>query len=822
MQTNKGVSKGEGTSAPSSGDYGNLGTDEVLSRLHTDASRGLNEEDALRMAERGGFNEITEKRTPLWRQFGKRFWGLTAWMLELTMVLSFFLGKYFDLYIIAGLLVVNAIIGFIQEQKASSAVEALRKKLQINARVLREGVWKVVPARILVPGDIVRVRAGDFIPADLKLIEGELNIDQSALTGESMAVGRTAGSVLFSGSTAKRGEGTAVVVLTGPRTYFGKTVELLESARPKLHMEQITSRIVTWLLVMVFTLIAVLLGASYLRGVDILSVLPLALVLIVFAVPVALPAMFTVSMAIGSLELVSKGVLITRLSASEDAASMDTLCVDKTGTITSNRLSVASVIPLGGVDEDTVLTYGALASHEADQDPIDLAFLAAAGERKLKISDYRRISFTPFDPSTRRTEAIVRLGGTEIRAIKGAVRTLAALCGTKAEELDRLHSRMDDFASKGYRTLAVAHEVEGSAVLDGIVALYDAPRPDSGKLISELNEHGISVKMLTGDALSIAKEVARQVGLGESIISMGQLKGEIGSSPEVGARMAEKASGFAEIFPEDKYLVVKNLQSAGHIVGMTGDGINDSPALKQAEVGIAVSNATDVAKGAASAVLTNEGLTDIVTLVETGRKIYQRIVTWTLNKIVKTFEVAVFIVLAFLVTGDYVISALGVLLLLFANDFVTISVATDRVRWSSKPEKWDITSLVKISLALSMFTIAELFGLLFAGINLLHISPGNASFQTFGFSSVFYFAVFTILTVRERRHFWNSRPSGYMATALLVDVIAIALISTIGLPGLAPIGVGVVAFILAYAAAMFFGVNDFAKYLLMERLGIRR
>lgn len=822
MKTNKKVSRGEDTAIPSSDDYSKLGTEEVLSRLHTETSRGLQEVDALQRAEKVGFNEITEKRTPLWRQFGKRFWGLTAWMLELTMVLSFLLGKYFDLYIIAGLLVVNAIIGFIQEQKASNAVEALRRKLQINARVLREGTWKMVAARVLVPGDIVRVRAGDFIPADLKLIEGELDIDQSALTGESMSVSRAGGSVLFSGSTAKRGEGTAVVVLTGPRTYFGKTVELLESARPKLHMEQITSRIVTWLLVMVFTLIAILIGVSYLRGVAVLSVLPLALVLIVFAVPVALPAMFTVSMAIGSLELVSKGVLITRLSASEDAASMDTLCVDKTGTITSNRLSVASVIPMGSEDEDTVLTYGALASHEADQDPIDLAFLAAANERKLKISDYRRISFTPFDPSTRRTEARVQLDGTEISAIKGAVGTLAELCGTRAEEMDRLRSRMDDFASKGYRTLAVAHAVGGSVVLDGIVALYDAPRPDSGKLISELNEHGISVKMLTGDALSIAKEVARQVGLGESIVSMGQLKGEIGSSPEVAARTAEKASGFAEIFPEDKYLVVRNLQSAGHIVGMTGDGINDSPALKQAEVGIAVSNATDVAKGAASAVLTNEGLTDIVTLVETGRRIYQRIVTWTLNKIVKTFEVAVFIVLAFLVTGDYVISALGVLLLLFANDFVTISVATDRVRWSSKPEKWDVTSLVKISLALSMFTIAELFGLLFAGINLLHISPGNPSFQTFGFSSVFYFAVFTILTVRERRHFWNSRPSGYMATALFVDTIAIALISTLGLPGLAPLGVGDLAFILVYAAVMFFGVNDFAKYLLMERLGIQR
>ena len=578
---------------------------------------------------------------------------------------------------------VNAAIGFAQEQKASGAVEALKERLQINARVLRDGKWQTVSAKELVPGDIVRVRAGDFVPADLKVIEeSELGVDQSALTGESMTVEKREDDVLFSGAIVKRGETNAVVVATGISTLFGKTTELLQTARPKLHMEEVTSNVVRWLLVMVGILIALVLAGSYADGTNLLQVLPLALVLIVFAVPVALPAMFTVSMAIGSLELAKKGVLVTRLSASEDAASMDILCADKTGTITANKLSVTNVIAAEGFDDDDVIPNGALASQEANQDPIDVAFISAAKERNLLNESHVQKQFVPFDPKTRRTEALIVSDGREFRVMKGAVEAVAQACGLDLQRAG-IEEKMSDFAARGYRTLAVAVSgPDGALRFCGLVALYDVPRPDSKKLIRELTDLGVSVKMLTGDALPIAREISSQVGLGDSLVRASDLKSEMEKQPSRATEIAEKSNGFAEIYPEDKYLIVKSLQSSGHITGMTGDGVNDAPALRQAEVGIAVSNATDVAKGAASAVLTEEGLSNIVGLVEVGRMIYQRIVTWTLNKIVKTFQVAVFIALAFFLTGYYVVSALDIILLLFFLDFVTISLSTDRVRWS--------------------------------------------------------------------------------------------------------------------------------------------
>ena len=434
------------------------------------------------------------------------------------MVLSAVLGNYSDLAVVGALLVVNAVLGFMQEHRAAGVVEALRRRLQVSARVRRDSSWQVIPARELVPGDIVRVRSGDIIPADVKLLTGALSVDQSALTGESKDADKAPGEVLSSGSVARRGEGNGVVMLTGAKTYFGRTTELVQEARPKLHIEAVVAKIVRWLFVIVGALLGVVVVLSLIRGAPLIEMIPLMLVLLMSAVPVALPVMFTVSMALGSKELAKRGVLVTRLSAAEDAATMDVLCVDKTGTITMNQLAVTGVIPLAQATEADVLFAGALASQEANQDPIDLAFLAAAKAHHVfdGLPAVTPVSFAPFDAKSRRTEAVVEQNGQRLRVMKGAVRTIAEACGLQPPEIEALEVRVSAAAAKGYRTLAVARGPEtGAPALVGLVSLYDPPRPDAKQLIATLLDLGVPVKMLTGDALPVALEIGQGVGLAQ-------------------------------------------------------------------------------------------------------------------------------------------------------------------------------------------------------------------------------------------------------------------------------------------------------------------
>jgi len=801
-------------------DYEKISAEEAVKLLNASPERGLSSQEVLERAKRYGYNEIIEKRESSLKRLGKKFYGLTPFMLEITMVFSYVIHSYLDAYIISALLFVNAIIGYTQEEKASQAVELLRKKLQVNARVLRDGEWRLLPAREIVPGDVVRVRAGDFVPADLKIItETELEVDQSALTGESMPVVKKKDDILYSGSIVRRNEATTVVIKTGKNTYFGKTTELVQLARPKLHMEEITTRIVDYLLFIVIMLIAAMFTVTYLHGMNIIYVIPLALVLIVFAVPVALPAMFTVSMAVGSLEIAKKGALITRLSAIEDAASMDTICADKTGTLTMNRLSITKLLPMDGCKEDELALFGALASEEANQDPIDMAFINYAKSRGLNISDYKIKKFFPFDPGTRRTGAIVEKDGKEIRVAKGAVNSIAEIC--KKEINGDIQSAMETFAFRGYRTLAVSVVQDSQCRFCGLVALYDLPRPDTPKLISELKDLGVSVKMLTGDAEPIAIEVAKEIGLGNKIVKSSDIKSLKNQNPMDAAKLAEESDGFAEIYPEDKYVIVKSLQAKNHIVGMTGDGINDAPALKQAEVGIAVSNATDVAKGAASVVLTSEGLTNIVDLIKVGRTIYQRIVTWVLNKIVKTFEIAVFVTLAFLITGYYVLSALDIILFLFLIDFVTISLSTDNERGSKTPERWNVSKLVKFSISLGIFTTLEMFIILFIGLNYLNLGSNIHVMHTFFFTEMMFFGLLTPIVVRERDHFWKTRPGKTLTVSILADIIIVSILSIFGLGLITPVPLKDFIIILIYGIFAALLVNDNVK-IMLEKMGLSR
>jgi len=798
-------------------DIASASVPDTLALLKVHPDTGLTGAEVDTRRKENGYNEVAEKKGHPVLKFLKKFWGISAWMLELIMVLSAVLGKYSDLIVVGALLVINAVLGFMQERRAAGVVEALRKRLQVNARVLRDSSWQVVPARELVPGDIVRVRPGDIIPADVKLLTGALTVDQSALTGESKDADKSLGEVLSSGSVVRRGEGNGVVMLTGAKTYFGRTTQLVQEARPKLHIEAVVARVVRWLFVIVGALLGVVIVLSLVRGLPLMEMIPLMLVLLMSAVPVALPVMFTVSMAVGAKELAKHGVLVTRLSAAEDAATMDVLCVDKTGTITMNQLAVTGVIPLERATEADVLFAGALASHEANQDPIDLAFLAAAKERHIfdnrpKVTP---VSFAPFDAKNRRTEAVVEQNGQRLRVMKGAVRTIAEACGLQPPAIETLEARVKESALKGYRTLAVARGPEtGTLTLVGLVSLYDPPRPDARQLIATLHDLGVPVKMLTGDALAVASEIARGVGL-PNIKRVADLKAASAQAGNKTVDLFAGADGFAEVFPEDKYVVVKSLQAAGHITGMTGDGVNDAPALRQAEVGIAVSTATDVAKGAASVVLTQPGLTNIVALVEQGRTIYQRILTWIINKISRTILKAAFVAIAFILTGKFVVSAFAMLLLVFVLDFATIALATDRVQPSKKPETWNIGGFIAVSVVLGVAMVAETLLFLWIGWSRFGLATNSHALGTFSYLTLLYFCVFSAVSVRERRWFWATLPSKSFLAALLAGALAGTVLTLVGLPGLVPLPWGQTLAIFGYALVCLV-INDALKVALIK------
>ncbi len=792
---------------------------DTLAALHVNPDTGLTSQEVLASRKEHGYNEVAvQKEHPLLKFLGK-FWGISAWMLELIMVLSAVLRKFSDLVVVGALLMINAVLSFMQEHRAAGVVETLRRKLQVSARVRRDSNWQVIPARDLVPGDIVRVRSGDIIPADVKLLAGALTADESALTGESKDVDKAPGAVLSSGSVVRRGEGNGVVMLTGAKTYFGRTTELVQEARPRLHIEAVVSKVVRWLFVIVGALLSVVIVLSLIRGAPLLEMVPLMLVLLMSAVPVALPVMFTVSMAVGSKELAKRGVLVTRLSASEDAATMDVLCVDKTGTITMNQLAVTSVIPLERATEADVLFAGALASQEANQDPIDLAFLAAAKERHIfdGLPEVTPVSFAPFDAKNRRTEAVAEQSGKRLHVMKGAVRTVAEACGLQPPAVAALEARVSESAAKGYRTLAVARGAEtGTPVLLGLVALYDPPRPDARQLIAQLEGLGVSVKMLTGDALPVGREIGQGVGL-PNIRRVADLKAAGALASNKAMDLLAGSDGFAEVYPEDKYIVVEHLQSAGHVTGMTGDGVNDAPALRQAEVGIAVSTATDVAKGAASVVLTDPGLTNIVALVEQGRTIYQRILTWIINKISQTILTATFVAIAFVVTGKFVVSAFVMLLLVFMLDFAKIALATDNVRPSRQPETWNIGGFIAVSVVLGVAMVAETLLLLWIAWSHFGLAADNNALYTFSFLLLLYFAVFSVVSARERHWFWATLPSKTFLSALVADALTGTVLTFVGLPGLHPLPWWQILATFVYAIVSCLFVNDAIKVVMIRR-----
>jgi H+-transporting ATPase len=778
---------------------------DVLTELKVHALTGLSDEEVKQRQTIYGLNEVVEKKQLLFLLFLKHFWGLTAFILEITIVISFLLHKYVDVYLIGGLMLFNAIIGFIQESKTAKTVQALKQSLRVLVRVLRNAKWQQVPGVQLVPGDIIRIRTGDFITADAKIVDGMAGADQSALTGESMLISKKEGDMLFSGSVIKNGECNAVVTATGVNTFFGITIQLVQMAKPRLHMEEVIAKVVKILFLIVLVFVSITIAVSLLRGETFLSMLPLVLILLVTAVPVAMPAMFTVSMAKGSQQLAAKGILVSRLSATEDAATLTTLCIDKTGTITQNKLSVQDIEAAENFIIDDILRYGVLASVAANNDPVDIAFLQKAADNKTDTSGYQQISFTPFSAAIKRTEAMVQKDGRQFKVMKGAYNTIKGLCNLQQSKLD---ITVDTWAAKGFKTIAVALQRDKVTSMVGIVALVDPPLTDSAKMIAQIKELGITVKMLTGDALPIAKEIATQVGLGDDIVAAGLLRDHVAGSDSHIIIIGH--NGFAEVLPEDKFIIVKTLQQHQEITGMTGDGVNDAPALKQAEVGIAVKSATDAAKQAASVILLHEGLESIINLITVGRTIHHRIANWVVSKISKTLFTVVFVCAAYLIIGKFVVGAFDMVLLLFIIDFVTLTLSTDIVSWSKKPESWNIKPLVKQGFFLGLFLIAEALVWLFIGKKYFELTDLN-QMHSFGFATLFFASIFNIFVVRTPTRFYRQAIGRNLLWAIIADVLLACIILSLGLPGFTTLPIVVTGSSLLYFAICSLIINDWVK-----------
>ncbi len=795
-------------------DFADLPIEDAYSALST-STNGLSENEAKRRINESGYNELSEKRKNAFVDFLARYWGPMPWLLELTMVLSYIIGHYLEVVIVFGLLTLNAIIGFHHTRSSLKALELLKKRLAIKAKILRSGEWVVKDAREIVPGDIIQVGLGDLVPADAKIVAGEVSVDQSALTGESLPVTVHQSGILYSSSIIKRGEAKALVLNTGAHTYFGKTAELVKIATPKSHQEQIMSAIAKYAMYIgIASLAFVVLDAALTQVVDVLTIVGFALIFLLGSVPVALPAVFAIVLAVGAMQLAKEGALVTRLNSIEDAASMEVLCLDKTGTITQNKLSVTDPIPFQGFEKNDVAMIARLASKEEIRDVIDLAVIDYAKKTLPASVQYTQDSFTPFDPATKRSEAIVEHNGKRFRVAKGAPQVILSLCKVDDETEKNVSTNVESLSKKGYRTLAVAKSEDNdldSLRLVGLLPLADPPRPDSKETIGELKRLGVKTKMLTGDNVAIAREIASQVGIGNRIYPMSNLE-KLSEADQ--ASILDEYDGLAEIYPEDKYKVVKLLQSRGHMVGMTGDGVNDSPALKQAEVGIAVNNSTDVAKASASIVLTEPGLKVILNAVGTSRQIYQRMLTWVVNKVTKVIQFVGVLLLGFFWLHHVVLSVLGMVLLVFANDFVTMSLATDNVKTTKNPNIWNVKNITLASLVIGTLLVVEGAVIIFIGTGYYHMDLGTL--QTFVLLTLVFTSQFRVLIVRERGHFWSSRPGRELTLSSLAAVIGFALLGIYGVI-MPPVTVAQVLLVLGISAIFTLGM-DFPKYYAFRRL----
>jgi H+-transporting ATPase len=736
-----------------------------------DTKQGLSEPNAQKLRGQYGYNEVCQESPSRLRAILKRLWGPIPWMLEAALVLEIILGKSIEPAIIAGWLTFSAILGGVQERRAQSALDLLRSRLRVNARVCREGIWHLLPARELVPGDLVTVTAGDLVPADCTIDDGVIDVDQSALTGESTQVSRGKGETIYSGSTVRRGKAAGRVTATGTRSYFGRTAELVRTASAASHLEQLLFAVVRYLVTIDAVLAAVLAGVALWRGESLLPLVPFFLVLLTATVPVTMPAAFTVANAVEARRLANEGVLVTGLSAVQEAATMDVLCVDKTGTLTQNRQRLAAVVALSDDTGDDVLAWAAAACDESTQSPIDLAILNAMRERSVR--PHRREKFAPFDPATKRSEAWLRPDG--IHVVLGSPAVIALL----AEPLPEFTSRVEELAATGARVLAVAAGAASHLRIRGLVALADALRDDAASLIRAIQGLGIRVLMVTGDTVATARAIGHQVGLGDRF-----------GSADRALENPLQFDGFANFYPEEKFQLVKALQSTHRIVGMTGDGVNDAPALKQAEVGVAVQAASDVAKAAAQVVLTRSGLEGIVAVVSGGRRVFRRMLTWTITKISRTVELAALLTIGYIVVGFFLTPLVLIAVIIVLNDVVTITLATDRAWASPTPEQWNVGEIARLGGILAVGWLVLAFAILWVALTFWNLPVPQI--QSLMFAYLMYSAQVTIYLTRTPNRMWSLLPSGYVAGATIGNVILASVLAARGLL-MAPVPVGFLA-----------------------------
>ncbi len=773
------------------------------------SAEGLTRSEAQARLVKYGYNELPEEKTNPFLKFLSYFWGPIPWMIEVAAILSAVLRHWEDFGIILALLLLNAGVGFWEEYQAGSAIAALKAKLALHARVKREGTWITIPARELVPGDLMRVSIGEIVPADARLLEGDpIEVDQSALTGESLPVESKSGDAVYSGSIIKQGEADALVYATGQNTYFGKTAHLVETAHTVSHFQRAVMKIGDFLIVIALALVTLILVVALFRGDRMLTTLQFALVLTVAAVPVAMPAVLSVTMAVGARKLAEKQAIVTHLAAMEELAGIDVLCSDKTGTLTQNKLTLGDPFCVSGAKPEQVILAAALACSTDSQDAIDIAVLSGLKDRH-EVDKYQVVHFQPFDPVHKRTEAMVRgPENAEFRVTKGAVQVILELAADASQVRSPVEAAVKGFAARGFRSLGVARTDEKNEwQFLGVLPLFDPPRKDSKAMIATASQMGVKVKMVTGDQIAIAKEMARQLGLGQNIVDAAVLAE---SKPYDAGRLAkviDEADGFAQVFPEDKFRLVHALQLEKHIVGMTGDGVNDAPALKQADAGVAVSGATDAARAAADIALLNPGLSVIIDSIKESRKMFQRMNSYGMYRIAETIRVLFFMTLSILVFNFYPVTAVMIVLLAILNDGAILSIAYDRVHYSNLPESWNMPLVLGIASTLGIAGVFASFGLFYLGERVFHI--GREVIQSLMYLKLSVAGHLTIFVTRTRGPFWSMRPAAILFWAVICTQLVATLIAVYGV-FMAPIG-WKWAFIVWGYALVWFLINDRVK-----------
>ena len=783
---------------------------EVKKRLGSSAD-GLTQAEAKKRLNQYGPNEIEEKKINELLKFLSYFWGPIPWMIEAAVILSAVARHWPDFGIIFVLLLTNAVVGFWEEHQAGNAIAALKATLAIKARVKRDGKWVTPPARELVPGDVIRIRLGDIVPADARLLDGDpVEVDQSALTGESLPATRKSGEAIFSGSIIRQGEIGALVYATGADTYFGKTAELVQGAKTVSHFQRAVLKIGNYLIVLAVVLVATIIGFAIYRGDPILTTLQFALVLTVAAIPVAMPTVLSVTMAVGARLLAKQKAIVTRLVAIEELAGVDVLCADKTGTLTQNKLTLGEPFTLDNAPAEQVILAAALASRVDNNDPIDLAVLGGL-KNDQALKGYKVGHFQPFDSVQKRTEAAVTgPEGKAFKVTKGAPQVILALSANAGQVKSAVDRAVNEFAARGFRPLGVARaEGDGAWQFLGVLPLFDPPRDDARATIETAQHLGVKVKMVTGDALAIAQETAKKLGMGTNILDAGSLGDEEQQRTTAVSNAIEAADGFAQVFPEHKFHIVEDLQNRGHIVGMTGDGVNDAPALKKADCGIAVSGATDAARAAAAIVLMTPGLSVIIDAIRESRKTFQRMNSYAIYRIAETLRVLLFMTAAILVFNFYPLTAVMIVMLALLNDAAILSIAYDNVHCKDQPEAWNMRVVLGVATVLGVIGVVSAFGLFYLGERVFHLD--RAHIQTLMYLKLSVAGHLTIFLTRTRGPFWTIRPARVLWGAVVGTQILATLIAVYGV-FMTPLGWSWTLFVWGYALVWFF-VNDRLKLL---------